>query len=288
MAEPAPRSPAVAGAFYPASGQELAQMIEACFRDRRGPGDLPPRQRLPTRSLEGAVVPHAGYQFSGAIAAHAYAVIAAQKPPATVLVLGVDHHGVSRGASLSNRPWLTPLGPTAVDHDLVRRLNAGPIEIDEGAQAREYSIEVQLPFLEYVVPKPRFVALEVGYGPFEFLDEVGGIVGEAIRDQDVLLLASSDFSHYVSPATADRLDHLAIAQILARDPRGLYDTVRRHRISMCGIAPTTVMLSAMRGRAVTGRLLRWGHSGEVEPMDEVVGYAAIALERDADRPSAAR
>jgi MEMO1 family protein len=276
----APRPPAVAGQFYAGDGKELAGQIEECFRDARGPGQLPARQRSAHRSLEAGVVPHAGYPYSGAIAAHVYARIAAEKAPATVLILGVDHHGMSRGASLSDRAWLTPLGPTEVDHDLVRALRRGPVEVDEAAHVEEHSIEVQLPFLEYVLPKPRFVALEVRFGPFEFLEEVAKVVRDAVKERDVLLLASTDFSHYVPARTADRLDHLAIAQILARDPRGLYDTVVRNDISMCGIAPTTVLLAATRERSLTARLLRWGHSGEVTPMRDVVGYGALVLERE--------
>ncbi len=279
MATTTPRPPAVAGAFYAGDGKSLAQQIEGCFLDPRGPGQLPLRRRATERSLEAAVVPHAGYHYSGPIAAQVFAQVAVQRAPATVLILGVDHHGLSRGASLSDRDWLTPLGPTRVDHELVRSLRGGPIEIDEASQVREYSIEVQLPFLEYVLPQPKFVALEVGFGPFAFLEEVAGIVREAIEGRDVLLLASSDFSHYVPASLADRLDHRAIDRILARDPRALYDTVIREDISMCGIAPTTVMLAATRTRSLEARLLRWGHSGEVEPMREVVGYAAVALDR---------
>jgi MEMO1 family protein len=278
------RKPAVAGAFYEGDGKALAGQVEACFRDPRGPGDLPPRRRSASRTLGAAIVPHAGFPYSGAIAAHVYAEIAAQRPPSTVLILGVDHHGLSRGASLSDRDWLTPLGPTHVDHELVRALHGGPIDVDEAAHAREHSIEVQLPFLEYVLPKPKFVALEVGFGPYAFLEEVAAVVREAVQGHDVLLLASSDFSHYVPSATADRLDHRAIDRIVARDPRGLYDTVTREDISMCGIAPTTVLLAATRTRNLAARLLRWGHSGEVEPMRDVVGYAAIVLE-DASPPA---
>lgn len=273
------RPPAVAGAFYAGDGKTLAAQIEGCFLDPRGPGQLPSRRRSRERSLEAAVVPHAGYPYSGPIAAHVFARVAAERPPATVLILGVDHHGLSRGASLSDRDWLTPLGPTRVDHELVRDLRRGPIDLDEAAHAREHSIEVELPFLEYVLPQPKFVALEVGFGPLAFLEEVAGIVREAVEHRDVLLLASSDFSHYVPPAVADRLDHRAIDRILARDARGLYETVTREDISMCGIAPTTVLLAATAEETLGGRLLRWGHSGEVERMRDVVGYAAIALER---------
>jgi len=278
-----PRRPAVAGQFYEADAAALAKQVESCFTDPRGPGELPTRQRSASRRIRAVVVPHAGYVYSGPIAAHAYQLVASERPPESVLILGVDHYGASAGASLSDRPWLTPLGPTPGDPELVAALRRPPLEVNEEAHRREHSIEVQLPFLEYVLPHPKFVPLEVGFGPFEFLQEVAGVVREATRERDVLLIASTDFSHYVPPSTADRLDHLAIAQILARSARGLYDTVSRNDISMCGIAPTTVLLAALEGLDVRPRLLRWGHSGEVEKMRDVVGYAAIAFEEADDR-----
>jgi MEMO1 family protein len=273
-----PRPPSVAGTFYASTGAELARQLEGCFLDARGPGELPVRHRTAERTLRAGVVPHAGYEFSGPIAAHVYSAIAAQHPPSTVLVLGVDHHGMGDGPTLSDRTWVTPLGPTEPDRDLVRALAHGPVRIDEPAQAEEYSIELQLPFLEYVLPHPRFVALQVRYDRFDRLAEIGRIVAEAVRGRDVLLLASSDFSHYVPPRIAERLDRLAIDAVLSRDARELYDTVERNDISMCGVAPTTVMLAALAEERLTARLLRWGHSGEAHPMREVVGYAAIVLE----------
>jgi len=282
---PTPRPPAVAGQFYEGDGAALAHQLESCFTDARGPGTLPTRQRSAGRTVRAAIVPHAGYVFSGPIAAHAYRLIAADRPPESVLVLGVDHYGASQGASLSERPWLTPLGPTPVDPKLLAALRKPPVNVDEEAHRREHSIEVQLPFLEYVLPHPRFVPLEVGYGPYEFLAEVARVVRSAIQGRDVLVIASTDFSHYVPAPTAERLDRLAIDQILARDPRGLYDTVRRNDISMCGIAPTTVLLAALEGLEARPRLLRWGHSGEVEKMRDVVGYASIVFEEPAERSS---
>ena len=273
-----PRPPAVAGQFYEGRGAELAHQLERCFLDPRGPGALPVRHRTATRPLRAAIVPHAGYEFSGPIAAHAYSLVASQRAPETVLILGVDHHGLGNGPVLSDRAWVTPLGPTAVDHDLVRALTSGPVRVDEAAQAQEHSIEVQLPFLEYVVPHPKFVALQVRFAPFEELLDVARVVREAVRERDVLLLASTDFSHYVPAQTAERLDRLAIESILARDARGLYDTVVENDISMCGVAPTTVLLAALAEERLAARLLRWGHSGEAQPMREVVGYASLALE----------
>jgi len=272
------RPPAVAGQFYEADGAALAHQIEACFRSDRGPGDLPSRQRTPTRRIRAAVVPHAGYEYSGPIAALAYHAIAAERPPESVLILGVDHHGASRGAALSSQDWRTPLGPTACDPTLRDALDHAPLEVDEEAHAQEHSIEVQLPFLEYVLPHPRFVALEVGFDTFARLEQIARVVRAAVEHRDVLLLASTDFSHYVSAATARRLDALAVDAILARDARRLYDTVTAEEISMCGIAPTTVMLAALAEEPLTARLLRWGHSGEATPMRDVVGYASLLLE----------
>ncbi len=273
-----PRPPAVAGAFYAERPEQLARELEACFLSPRGPGKLPARRRSADRRIVAAIVPHAGYTYSGPIAAYAYARIAAERPPEAVLLLGVDHHGASRGASLSARPWLTPLGPTPVNEELLGALSVLPVEVDEAAHASEHSIEVQLPFLEYVLPRPSIVALEVRFGTLAFLEEVASVVRDALRGRDVLLVASTDFSHYVAPAVAERLDHLAIDRILARDARGLYDIVRRERISMCGIAPTTVLLAALSDRPLSATLLRWGHSGEVGAADEVVGYASLLLE----------
>lgn len=269
--------------FYASDAQELARQVEGCFLDPRGPGRLPVRQRASTRRLVAAIVPHAGYPYSGPIAAHVYSRIAAERPPRSVLVLGVDHAGASHGASLSARPWLTPLGPTAIDLDLVRALSVAPLEVDEDAHASEHSIEVQLPFLEYVLPRPSFVPLEVRFESLEFLERVAEVVRAAVKGRDVLLLASTDFSHYVPAPVAERLDHEAIDRILARDADGLYEVVQRERISMCGIAPTTVLLAALAGRPLTTTLLRWGHSGEVAPGDRVVGYASILLEEGTAR-----
>ncbi len=272
------RPPAVAGQFYEGDGSALARQVEACFLSPRGPGELPARRRSSHRTIRAAIVPHAGFEYSGPIAALAYARIASEPPPSTVLVLGVDHYGAGLGPSLSDRPWRTPLGPTEVDHDLVRALAHRPIAVDESAHAREHSIEVQLPFLEYVLPHPRFVALGVPFDAFELLERVASVVRSALADRDVLIIASTDFSHYVPAPTAERQDRLAIEAILARDARRLYDVVEEHGITMCGIAPTTVLLSAVRDEPLEARLLRWGHSGEVARMRDVVGYAALLLE----------
>ena len=139
---------------------------------------------------------------------------------------------------------------------------------------------MQVPFLQYVLPKPRFAGLMVRFGPFSFLEEVAQVVRAAVVGRDVLLVASTDFSHYVTAEDAKRLDHLAIETILRRDAAALYRTVRDHDISMCGIAPTAVLLAALAQESLECRLLRWGHSGEGEAMRRVVGYASLTLRSD--------
>jgi MEMO1 family protein len=275
-----PRSPAVAGAFYPADAGELHQMLQRCFLDRRGPGELPEHRRRADRRIRAIIVPHAGYIYSGPIAAHAFGAVAEERPPASVLVLGVNHHGLGARAALSASEWTMPLGPVPTDPDLVRALSKPPVEVDERAHSLEHSIEVELPFLQYVLPHPRVVELSVSFGPLSFLAEVGAAVRRAVLGRDVLLVASTDFSHYVTAETARTLDHHAIGAILERSAEALYSTVVGEDISMCGVAPTTALLAALEEEPLSARLLRWGHSGEAEPMERVVGYASIVLESE--------
>lgn len=272
------RPPAVAGGFYPSDGADAVHLIERCFKDRRGPGAVPPPRRSGERRTRAIIVPHAGWVYSGAIAAHAYLRVAAERPPPTVLLLGVNHHGRGAPAALSDQTWETPLGRVPVDSDLLRALARGPVEVDNSAHELEHSLEVEVPWLQYVLPKPQIVALSVSMGPLSYLEEVADVVRHAIRGRDLLLLASTDFSHYVPAETARRLDRLALGAIESREAERLYDVVAEHRISMCGIAPTTVLLAALRSEPLASTLLRWGHSGEVESMTEVVGYAALTLD----------
>ncbi|HEV2450210.1 MAG TPA: AmmeMemoRadiSam system protein B [Thermoplasmata archaeon] len=278
MARGALRPPAVAGQFYPSDAVELTQLLEGCFTGRRGPGRLPPPHRSSERHLRALIVPHAGWIYSGEIAAHAYSALAADRAPEVVLLLGVNHRGRGAPAALASLGWETPIGPIATDAALLSALRRAPIEVDDRAHASEHSLEVQMPFLDYVLPKPSVVGLSVSWGSLGFLTEVAAVVRRALRGRDVLLVASTDFSHYVPPEMAQRLDRRALDAIATRQAETLYDTVRSYDISMCGVAPTTVLLSALEEEPLEVRELRWGHSGEAEPMADVVGYASLLLE----------
>ena len=160
-------------------------------------------------------------------------------------------------------------------------LRGGPIVVDEATHRLEHSIEVQLPFLQLVAPGVPVAMLTVGFADLPTLLAVGERVRSAVSGRPTLLIASTDFSHYVPAEVARKLDARAVGAILRGDPRELYEVVERDRISMCGIAPTTVLLAALRGESLRTLDLGWGHSGEVEPMRTVVGYDALVLERAA-------
>ncbi|MHB8352243.1 MAG: AmmeMemoRadiSam system protein B [Thermoplasmata archaeon] len=272
------RRPAVAGSFYPEDASELTRLLERCFLDPRGPGELPDRHRRESRNIRAAVVPHAGFIYSGPIQAHAYRAIAAERPPESILLLGVNHRGVGAPAALSSVVWDSPLGPLPPEPGLRERLDHPPIETDDSAHRGEHSLEVQLPFLQYVLPHPRAVMLSVRYDRFDALRSVAESVKAAVSGRDVLLIASTDLSHYLPVEEVRALDALAIEQIRKRDARGLYDVVEHRGITMCGVAPTVVLLAALESESLDVRLLAWGHSGQAAPMTTVVGYAALLLE----------
>ncbi len=275
----APRAPAVAGQFYPGGKAELARAVEGCFTDGRGPGAVPtPSAAAGRRTVRAAVVPHAGYPFSGPIAAHVFAALGREAPPEAVVILGVDHHGVGGLAALSRRPWLTPLGTVPPARAIASAVEIPPIAVDESAHTLEHSIEVELPFLQRVWPAVPIVPIQIHFASLAALNSVAEALRPGLAGRDVVVLASSDFSHYEPAEIARAHDGEMLAPLVAGDAAGLYELVRRRRYSMCGIAPVTVLLRYLAGEGVRGRLLAAGHSGEAAPMATVVGYAAVVFE----------
>lgn len=276
------RPPAVAGSFYPAEADELQALIEECFvSSPLGPGGAAPS----FTSLIGGMVPHAGYAYSGPCAAHFYSGVDADT--ACVMVLGVNHRARGWKAALSPAlSWETPLGEVPVDQDLQRRLKSevGFLREDERAHATEHSIEVQLPFLQRILRHFTFLPISLSYLSEAECRELGeGVAGaheaNEAAGKKTVLVASSDLSHYLSPAETEVLDRLALARVLAIDPSGLIRTVEEKNISMCGVLPTATLLFAARSLGATrARLLKHCHSGDAVPMAEVVGYASVAVE----------
>jgi AmmeMemoRadiSam system protein B len=203
-----------------------------------------------------------------------------------VIVLGVNHWARGHRAALSPwTGWRTPLGVVPVDqklNDILAKL--GFLKKDQLAHAEEHSIEVQLPFLQRVLGDFAFLPISLSDLSVEESKELGAAIAEHCdvrNDSETrsVILASSDLNHYLAPKETDKLDSMALEKVLTLDPLGLLNVVEANNISMCGVLPTAVMLSAAnRLGAKQARLLKHYHSGEVTPMRKVVGYACVALE----------
>jgi AmmeMemoRadiSam system protein B len=227
------------------------------------------------------MAPHAGYIYSGAIAGETFAQV---RIPPRVIVIGPNHRGVGHPAAVfPSGSWTTPLGEAAIDADLAQRLlsECPGLLADTAAHRFEHSLEVQVPFLQYLNPDVAIVPICLAHLPLTNLLSMGKALGEALArsGEDVLLVASSDMTHYESAEVARRQDRLALDRVLALDPEGLYRTVSEKRISMCGFMPTALMLAAaVEMGAATASLVRYGNSGDVtgDP-SEVVGYAGVIV-----------
>lgn len=264
------RSPAVAGQFYPDNAQSLRRLIQSYC----------PIVDEKIAAL-GIMVPHAGYVYSGAIAGAAFARV---RIPSKVILLGPNHHGLgARAALFPSGNWQTPLGAVAIDEDLAGELlTACPLlSEDPRAHLTEHSLEVQVPFLQVLAPDCRIVPLCLGHLSLAELLELGAGLARVLvaHPGEVLMVASSDMTHYEPGAVAREKDERALQRIIALDPAGLYRTVRDGRISMCGFLPTVAMLEAARlAGASRATLIRYGNSGDITgDQSSVVGYAGVVL-----------
>jgi len=264
------RRSAVAGSFYAGTRERLRLQVE----------DLLPRAATREQAL-GVVVPHAGYMYSGRVAAAVYAQV---EFPDTFVILGPNHTGLGAGAAIMTYgQWETPLGSVPIDTELARTIlaNSSVLEEDHLGHLREHSIEVQLPLLQYFERPFRFVPICLFSHEYAACLDVGQAVAKGVREAPTraLLVASTDMSHFISREEATAKDRKAIDAILALDPEGLHRVVRREGISMCGFHPTTAMLVAAKALGATrADLVMYTDSGEVtRDLQEVVAYAGLVL-----------
>ena len=264
------RQPAVAGRFYPSDPAKLTALIHKYTVSDPGKPPIPVRACL---------VPHAGYVYSGHVAG---AVLSRIALPRKIIILGVRHH--PRGepvAILPSGAWRTTLGVARIDESLAEALKkACPLlREDSVAHSTEHSLEVQLPFLQVLARDFTFVPVALGTARYESLVSVGEAIGRVLEDSmdEVLLLTTSDLNHYEDDATTRIKDHKAIEQLLALDPRGLYDTCRNEEISMCGLGPATAMLTALNALGLKkSELVKYATSADVSgDRTAVVGYAGM-------------
>jgi AmmeMemoRadiSam system protein B len=275
----------VAGSFYSGTKAALTSEVESCFTHRLGPGKIPKLAQIGERKLVALVCPHAGYMYSGPTAAKSYFELASDGRPNTIVIIGPNHTGEGSGVSMMPEGvWETPLGQVEVDEETATEISKGSdiIDLDDRAHLHEHSIEVQLPFLQYVLQtRFKFVPICMMMQDLETSAEVGKAVGQALKGKDAIVIASSDMTHYESADSAKRKDRLAIDAILALDDAKLQETVESHRISMCGHGAVASAIAASKIlNAKTARLLGYSTSGDItEDNSAVVGYLAASIEK---------
>lgn len=284
------REPAVAGMFYPSDAAVLKEQIEASFLGPGGTGSLPVVNPGGPRNIVGLVSPHAGYIYSGSVAAWAYYRLAEDGLPEVVVLIGPNHRSYYPAVALTDeKAWRTPLGDISLDTSMAAGIASAyrPAVIEPIAHRAEHSLEVQVPFLQYIAGnKIKIVPILIGAiagstpdGEVGFARELGVVIAEQLRGRNAVVIASTDFSHYESSESSQQKDTRAISSILALDEEDLLCTVASMGISMCGVLPTAVTIAACKKLgAISARELVYRNSGDVTgDYSEVVGYAALEL-----------
>jgi AmmeMemoRadiSam system protein B len=258
------RTCAVAGMFYPRDPSHLEQLLEKFFSGTGSEG-----------APLGIVSPHAGYIYSGQVAAYAFGSIPSGFS-GTFVVIGPSHRGYIN--CVSAVPWETPLGVIDTDTEFVQSLD---IETDELSQRDEHSLEVQMPLIKYRFPRARIAAVMMGQQDYSSAMRLAEKISAAIKQtkRDVRIVASSDFSHYVPEQKAKSDDYYAIEPLYTLNTREFYRRIEERRVTACGYGPIATMATVCgRLGAKTAKLIHYATSGDVTgDFREVVGYAAIAV-----------
>ncbi|MGE5187703.1 MAG: AmmeMemoRadiSam system protein B [Betaproteobacteria bacterium] len=278
---PSVRRPVVASQFYEGDAEALKAQIINCFLHKLGPQKLPEiNKRSYPRDIVGLICPHAGYIYSGPVAASAFYELAQDGKPDTIVLLGPNHTGFGSGLSIMRQgTWRTPLGDVEVDTELADSIlhETRLLDVDEIAHRYEHSIEVQLPFLQFLYGGDfKIVPICFLMQDFESAVEVGRALTEALDATNTVVIASSDMTHYEPAKEAEAKDQTALEAVIALDAKRFYDTVEKLDITACGYAPITALLSYADGICAKSYLLNYRNSGDVSgDYTSVVGYAAV-------------
>lgn len=279
------RKPAVANSFYAGTRSDLTEQISDCFRHPFGPGSIPRLATASRRQIVGIISPHAGYMYSGPVAANGYSRLAADGAPRTAIILGPNHTGHGSGVSmLTDGGWETPLGVLTIDSVAAEQVreSSSIIDVDESAHQYEHSIEVQLPFLQFLFDSSvKFVPICLMMQDLETSREIARAIVDQTRGRDCVIIASSDFTHYAAHDRATRKDRLAIDAIMNLDDSSLNALGETGEVTMCGYGPITSLIAVARMLGdVKTEFLTYRTSGDVTgDRSSVVGYASILITR---------
>ena len=274
------RRPAVAGAFYPADARELKELIRASYLHRLGPGSETPPEYL-SSGVVPCLSPHAGYAYSGPVAAHTYLHVSSLRKPQLVVIVGPNHYGVGSGvATFREGSWETPLGRVPVDEEAARKIveSTGIVDYDSSAHKMEHSIEVQLPFLQLIYGESlSLLPISLAFQDIETARTLGDGIATLLDGRDAVLIASSDLTHYEAAEQARSKDSQLLEKVAGLDLEGFYGTLERLNVTACGYGAIASVIQACKKLGFKkGELLKYSNSGETtRDMNEVVGYASL-------------
>ncbi len=274
------RKPSVAGQFYPSEKAELSALIDGCYVHPLGPGKVPPAPRTASKVVA-VVAPHAGYVYSGPVAAHSYLHASSLPSPDLIVVVAPNHYGIGSGVStFKEGDWETPLGRMHVDAAAAERLSdlAGVVEFDPDAHRLEHSLEVQLPFLQKIYgDSVPFLPVSLLFQDADTAKAVAGALATVLRGKRAVLVASSDLTHYEPAEQARKKDLALIEKVLAMDLEGFYSTLDRLGVTACGFGAIATVMEASRSLGLgKAELLKYANSGDTTGDNlQVVGYGAL-------------
>lgn len=267
------QKPVVAGSFYPAGRERLGSTVDK-FLDAAASSKVEGR-------LIGFIAPHAGYPYSGSVAANAYALLRAD-PPKRIVVIAPSHRVPSPGVSALDADFYeTPLGRIPIDRTSVKQLigQFDWISYDPRLFAREHSLEVQLPFIQKVAPKAEIIPLVMGNPSLELARKLAKALSSTFSSSTPLYVASSDMSHYLPYERANKMDQYTLELIRDMNPARLYDEDKKGHAQLCGLGPVlTLMEIASRSSHPAVSVLKYANSGDTAgDKSRVVGYGAVAF-----------
>ncbi len=274
------RTPAVAGMFYPKTQQELRTFIRDCFLHSFGPGKLSPSTSA--EDIRGIICPHAGYMYSGPIAANSYYAISSLRPE-IVIIIGPNHWGIGCNvAAMKDGLWKTPLGDVEVDSESALEINkiSKTIELDFFSHTRDHSIEVQIPMLQEIYSHEfKILPIILIDQSYNTAKEIGMTIAKIVKKKKVVIIGSSDFTHYEENEYAHKQDKSLIEPILEMDVDKFYRVLHENQISACGYGAMAATMIACRELGATrGTLTKYATSGDVTgDKTSVVGYASITF-----------
>ncbi len=274
------RRPAVAGSFYPSGESELSAMIKGCYLHRLGPGKVPPAPSGKSRVVA-VVSPHAGYEYSGPVAAHSYLHVSSLRDPDLIVVVAPNHYGVGSGVStFKDGEWETPLGRMRVDAEAAAKLvsTSGIVAFDPDAHRMEHSLEVQLPFLQQLYgDSVPFLPISILSQDMGTAKVVADSITEVVAGKKAVIVASSDLTHYEPAGVARSKDTALLEQVVKMDVESFYSTLDRLQVTACGFGAIATVMEVSGALGLRKcELLKYASSGETtEDNNQVVGYGSL-------------